>query len=168
MITFLAPKLSCWACAVPVKEPFPRSEQTAGVISFFGVVFIARPTSLLPHSTSTAPASYGTGIDGGITSVNATCPENAQDLDHVTPSQRLRAAGTALIGVGGCVCAYTTIRWIGRPAHPLISLNYFAAWTTAFSLIALLAVLGIDFRLPASLVQWTYLIFLGICGRLGV
>ena len=32
------------------------------------------------------------------------------------------------------------------------------------SLVALLAIPGIDFQLPANLRQWIYLVFLGICG----
>ena len=143
VITFLAPTLTCWACAVLVKEPFPRSEQIAGVVSFLGVVLIARPTSLIPHSSSTAPASSGTGVNGGIGSAYATSPKTSQDLDHATPSQRLAAVGVALIGVGGSVCAYTTIRWIGQRAHPLISVNSFAAWSMVLSLIALLTVPGL-------------------------
>ncbi|KAI9796891.1 MAG: hypothetical protein M1833_005940 [Piccolia ochrophora] len=63
-------------------------------------------------------------------------------------------------------CAYTTIRWIGKRAHPLISVNYFATWCTLVSTCSLIFVPGIDFKLPANLRQWMYLIFLGVCGFL--
>ena len=164
VITFLAPTVACWACSVLIHEPFTRSEQVAGVISFFGVVLIARPTSLLSDVSHSSGSPSGSGIDGGIASTNATSPTDLRGLDNVTPAQRLGAVGVALIGVLGAACAYTTIRWIGKRAHPLISVNYFAAWSTIVSTVALLAVPGIGFRLPASLRQWIYLLFLGICG----
>jgi len=85
-------------------------------------------------------------------------------LDNVTSTQRLGAVGVALVGVLGAACAYTTIRWIGKRAHPLISVNYFAAWSTIVSIVALLAIPSIGFRLPATFRQWLYLIFLGVCG----
>ncbi|KAL9131774.1 MAG: hypothetical protein Q9217_000379 [Psora testacea] len=164
VITFLAPTVACWACSVLIHEPFTRSEQIAGVISFFGVVLIARPTSFLPKASQAKASPISTGTDGGMASTNATTPMDLQIIDNVTPTQRLGAVGVALTGVLGAACAYTTIRWIGKRAHPLISVNYFAAWCTIVSTVALLAIPSIGFRLPASLHQWIYLLFLGICG----
>lgn len=106
------------------------------------------------------------GAGDGIPSTNATIPADLQGPNHVTSAQRLSAVGVALVGVLGAASAYTTIRWIGKRAHPLISVNYFAAWATIVSTVALLAVPGIGFRLPANARQWFYLVFLGICGFL--
>lgn len=164
MITFLAPIVACWACSFLLHEPFTRNEQIAGIISFLGVVLIARPTSLLPHHSDVPPV--GSGAGDGIPSTNVTIPANLQGPNHVTSAQRLSAVGVALIGVLGAASAYTTIRWIGKRAHPLISVNYFAAWATLVSTVALIAVPGIDFKLPANVRQWVYLVFLGICGFL--
>ena len=164
MITFLAPTVASWACSFLLHEPFTRNEQIAGVISFLGVVFIARPTSLLPHHSDVPPIASGAGE--GVLSVNATVPAGSQEVNHVTSAQRLGAVGVALIGVLGAASAYTTIRWIGKRAHPLISVNYFAVYTTIVSTVVLLAVPGIDFRLPANVRQWVYLVSLGICGFL--
>ena len=163
VITFLAPIVACWACSVLIHEPFTRSEQFAGGVSFLGVVLIARPTSFLPTASDSSPR--GSGGPDGLAATNSTnVHANPQGSDDVTPSQRLSAVGVALVGVLGAACAYTTIRWIGRRAHPLISVNYFAAWSTIVSAIALLVMPGIGFCLPATLTQWTYLLFLGICG----
>ena len=164
MITFLAPIVASWACSYLLHEPFTRNEQIAGIISFLGVVIIAQPASLLPHHSDVPPAASGAG--DGIVLTNATIPAGLHEANHVTSAQRLSAVGVALIGVLGAASAYTTIRWIGKRAHPLISVNYFAAWTTIVSTVALLAVPGIDFQLPANLRQWVYLVFLGICGFL--
>jgi hypothetical protein len=65
--------------------------------------------------------------------------------------------------IGGCG-AMTAIRWIGTRAHPLISVNYFSVWCTIVSLFAVVFVPGIDFRLPANLVEWGLLASLGGCG----
>ena len=62
------------------------------------------------------------------------------------------------------ISAYTTIRWIGKRAHPLISVNYFATWCTIVSTVALLFVPSVPFKLPSSFRQWGLLIFLGISG----
>ena len=154
--------MACWACSILLDEPFTRKEQIAGVISFLGVVLIARPTSLIPHHSDVPPLASGTG--DGFPLINATVPAGLQETNHVTSAQRLSAVGVALIGVLGAASAYTTIRWIGKRAHPLISVNYFAAWTDIVSTVALLAIPGIDFQMPANLRQWVYLVFLGICG----
>lgn len=162
MITFLAPIVACWACSFLLHEPFTRGEQIAGIISFLGVVLIAQPGSLLPHHSTVPPVA--SGASDGLPSTNATTSTGLRGPNHVTSAQRLSAVGVALIGVLGAASAYTTIRWIGKRAHPLISVNYFAAWTTFLSIVALVAVPGIDFRLPANARQWVCLVFLGICG----
>ncbi|KAL6715028.1 hypothetical protein ACLMJK_007289 [Lecanora helva] len=163
VITFLAPIVACWACSFLINEPFTRSEQVAGVISFLGVILIARPSSFFPSHSSSSLA--GSGTADGLPSTNST--QSAHDMHgsaKVTSAQRLSAVGVSLIGVLGAACAYTTIRWIGKRAHPLISVTYFAAWSDIVSIIALLALPNIGFQLPAGLLQWTYLLFLGICG----
>ena len=162
VLSFLAPIVACWACSILLHEPFTRNEQMSAMISFLGVVLIARPTSLLPHHSDVPPIASGAG-DGNSLS-NATVPAGLQEYNHVTSAQRLSAVGAALIGVLGAACAYTTIRWIGKRAHPLIAVNYFAALTTIVSALALVAIPGIDFQLPANLRQWVYLVILGICG----
>jgi drug/metabolite transporter (DMT)-like permease len=168
VITFLAPSLACWACSILIKEPFTRVEQVAGLVSLVGVVFIAKPTSLfagISGSNETPPAS---GSSDSAPPVNGTSPStgipDAGSYENVTPSQRLQAVGIALIGVLGSACAYTTIRWIGKRAHPLISVNYFAAWCFLVSIVMQAVLPGVGFVLPADMKEWGYLIFLGVCG----
>ena len=122
-------------------------EQIAAGVSLFGVVLIARPTAMFSSPDPDVP------------------PPQSQDLaSSVTPAQRLIAIGVALIGVIGSTGAYTTIKWIGQRAHPLISVNIYALWCTVVSTILLAAVPGIDFRLPGSMREWTLLISLGVFG----
>lgn len=104
------------------------------------------------------------GFDHWSHQLNSTGSAGIGALDRVTPAQRFSAIAASLLGVCGAVIAYVTIRWIGKRAHPLISVNYFAAWTASISAIALLVVPGITFRLPSSFQEWAFLLFLGTCG----
>lgn len=164
VLTFLAPGLVCWVCSILIKEPFTRIEQIATVISFTGVILIARPTSFFSSDSSEHHPETGPGdiIHNGTTPTKR--PSDASDYDSVTPEQRLMAVGIAMLGVCGTVVAFTTIRWIGKRAHPLISVNYFAAWCTIVSFVMQLVLPGVGFLLPADAKEWGYLIFLGICG----
>ena len=60
--------------------------------------------------------------------------------------------------------AYTTLRWIGKRAHPLISMTYFAGWCMIVSAVALVAMPSIGFRLPSNYQEWVYLALLGLSG----
>ncbi|KAF1960132.1 hypothetical protein CC80DRAFT_438668 [Byssothecium circinans] len=169
VITFLAPSLACWACSFLINEPFTRMEQIAACVSLFGVVLIARPISLFSFLThNNDPVPPASGDENFIpTPANTTAdvPHRfAADYDSVTPAQRAAAVGIAMLGVFGAAGAYTTIRWIGKRAHPLLSVNYFAIWCTFVSTVMMFALPGVGFLLPTNLKDWTYLIFLGICG----
>lgn len=111
------------------------------------------------------PPAAGTPDVAAPGIVNGTVPgmglPDASNYDNVTPAQRLAAVGLALVGVFGSVCAFTTIRWIGKRAHPLISVNYFAVWCTIVSTIAQFTLPGVGFLLPADAREWGMLIFLG-------
>jgi drug/metabolite transporter (DMT)-like permease len=169
VITFLSPSLACWACSYFINEPFTRMEQIAAYISLFGVVLIARPVSLLTalsHSNEPVPPATGSS-SGDFMPTNMTADPSdhlAAMINNVTPAQRGVAVGIAMLGVLGSAGAYTTLRWIGQRAHPLISVNYFATWCTIVSVVAMLALPNVGFLLPRYLKDWCYLLFLGICG----
>ncbi|RMY79545.1 hypothetical protein D0864_09066 [Hortaea werneckii] len=168
VITFLAPSLACWACSILINEPFGRLEQIAGLVSLVGVALIARPTSLFAAfaSKNSPPATGNSDVMPGGNSTGAASGEDADasSYENVTPEQRLAAVGIALVGVLGAATAYTTIRWIGKRAHPLISVNYFAVWSTIVSTFMMLVLPDVGFLLPADPKEWAYLIFLGTCG----
>ncbi|KAI9727094.1 MAG: hypothetical protein M1828_007295 [Chrysothrix sp. TS-e1954] len=162
VITFIAPSLSCWACSVLLKEPFTRIEQLGALISFIGVTLIARPATFFQE------ASAHTRRDEGFVPVDDPAPVGetmgVADLSTVSGAQRFGAVCVALTGVLGSAMAFTAMRWIGKRAHPLLSVNYFCAWCTIVSAVAMVVLPNVPFALPQTPREWTYLIFLGICG----
>ncbi|PYH95832.1 hypothetical protein BO71DRAFT_322231 [Aspergillus ellipticus CBS 707.79] len=148
VVTFLAPILSCYACSCLIpNETFSRKQQLAGLVSLAGVVLIARP---FPFMRSGAPADPEQGDTPGAT----------DSYHHVL------AIVVALVGVLGASCAYTTIRMIGQRCHPLVSVTYFSSFTTVVALLAMLFVPSIPLELPGTLLEWTLLTGLGVCGFL--
>ncbi|KAK7206585.1 hypothetical protein BZA70DRAFT_293994 [Myxozyma melibiosi] len=140
VISFLSPTVAGFACSIFLHEAFGRIEFIAGLISFAGVILIAQP-GITPPPSST----------GGHT---------------VTSAQRWGAVGVAMVGVFGAAGAFTVIRSIGKRAHPLISVNYFAIWCTIISCIALIATPSIGFVFPSTILQWVLLLSIGVCGFL--
>jgi drug/metabolite transporter (DMT)-like permease len=147
-----------------IKEPFTRIEKIATVISFTGVILIARPSSFFSSPGDVPASGDGDMVPGTNVTTPIKTPSDASDYDNVTAEQRLQAVALAMLGVCGTVVAFTTIRWIGKRAHPLISVNYFAAWCTVVSFVMQFILPGVGFLLPADAKEWAYLIFLGICG----
>ncbi|KAK0741878.1 hypothetical protein B0T21DRAFT_360281, partial [Apiosordaria backusii] len=158
VITFLAPSVAGYICHLLLKDPFTRKEQIASFIALFGVVLIAKPTSLFSSDSSSPPPPSEEG-------------SHRPPGDDATPTQRLFAILVALLGVLGAAGAYSTIRWIGKRTHPLITVNYFSVFSTIVSTAALIICPLLDigqpairFGFPASWYQWFLLGSLGICG----
>jgi drug/metabolite transporter (DMT)-like permease len=172
VLTFLAPILTCYACSILIQgETFSRQQQAAGFLSLVGVVFIARPGNFLGHSSSSP--SGGSGTSGAAGPSNTTLPLSSASPSPssmttkevtVTPHQHLLAVLYAMLGVLGATTAMTTIRKIGTRAHPLISVNYFSTWCTIVSLVAVLVVRSVGFRLPRNVQEWALLAMLGVFG----
>ncbi|KAK4167411.1 hypothetical protein QBC43DRAFT_311811 [Cladorrhinum sp. PSN259] len=159
VITFLAPSVAGYICHLLLKDPYTRKEQIASFVALLGVILIARPTSFF--SSSSSQTQTKTSQDEG----------NPDDDGMITPAQRIFAIFVALVGVLGAAGAFTTIRWIGKRCHPLITVTYFSVWSTVVSTAALLLCpllnIGqpdIKFGLPASAYEWVLLLSLGLCG----
>jgi drug/metabolite transporter (DMT)-like permease len=163
VITFLAPGVAGVICWFALREPFTRIEQLATLVAFLGVVLIARPASLFSHSG-----------DGDNHSSTTEPPESGgiPGTDHeATPEERLIAVGVALLGVFGAAGAFTTLRTIGKRAHPLISVNYFGIISTfiALSMLIFAPILNIQqpalrWVTPTTFKQWILLLPLGVLG----
>lgn len=166
VLSFLGPPLACYICSKLLKEPFTRTEQIAASVSLAGVILIARPTAFF------SPTGEDKTTEGVVESASASTRNTSNiqirtvdsSMQEASPHQRLAAVGMGMVGVLGAATAYTTIRWIGQRAHPLISVNYFASWTTLVSAIALAFVPSVPFVLPHTLRQWLLLLYIGVSG----
>ncbi|KAG6021961.1 hypothetical protein E4U41_002352 [Claviceps citrina] len=200
VITFLAPGVAGFACYLFLREPFTRVERVATLVALLGVVFIAQPGAFFasgpldeasqvphrhhhhhPHLLLLHPGRpqqqqrrqmhhhhhhprVGTDADQPHSSIPG--------LDHqTTPQERILAVAVGLLGVLGAAGAFTTLRAIGKRAHPLISVNAFAVICTAVCVtcLALGPVLDIGqpslrWVPPASARQWLLLLSLGVFG----
>ncbi|XXG97530.1 slightly ste11-like protein [Hypoxylon texense] len=169
VITFLAPNIAGYICHVLIHEPFTRKEQIASFIALGGVILITRPVSLFSGTPSSTTGSIEAEVIANVTAVETS---QYPGSNHVTTSaERLGAIGMALLGVLGGAGAFTSLRWIGKRAHPLTSINYFSAWCVVVSTVTLTLAPALDYgqpelrlELPHSLRQWAFLIFIGVCG----
>ena len=138
-----------FTCSVipSLKEPFALAEKIGGLVSLVGVILIAQPTFLFHPSSSAMFAQFKGSVP------------------HVTPHQRTLAVIVALIGVIGSSSAYTTIRVIGKRAHPLLSVTYLAAMTILLSLVGIFTIPSVGGMIfPKDPIEWGLLAAIGISG----
>lgn len=116
----------------------------AGIIALTGVLFIARPTFLFPDH----------GVEGTSALLTDTPKDGLVPTVPVTPAERSIAVLCAILGAFGAATAYSTIRVIGKRAHSLVSVNYFAMIATIGSCLIILLHPQLKFELPQSPLQW--------------
>ncbi|KAI2615265.1 EamA-like transporter family-domain-containing protein [Hypoxylon sp. NC1633] len=160
VISFLVPTMTALLCFVALREPFTVREAIAGLVAFAGVLFIARPTFLFSQHGEQKP-----GED--ITRIFVT--DKSQGIVPAvpaTPAERAGAVLLAVVGTLGAAAAYSTIRVIGKRAHSLVSVNYFAVLATVGSFFIILVHPDLQFETPQNATQWTLLVAIGIAGFL--
>ncbi|KAI1804290.1 hypothetical protein F4811DRAFT_520668 [Daldinia bambusicola] len=160
VISFLVPTMTALVCFVALGEPFTVKEAIAGLIAFSGVLFIARPTFLFPQHKTQEP-----DLDG-MRLFMVDQPKGIVPSVPATPAERTVAALLAVIGTFGAAAAYSTIRVIGKRAHSLVSVNYFAVLATVGSFLIILVVPDLQFKIPETVTQWLLLTAIGIAGFL--
>jgi drug/metabolite transporter (DMT)-like permease len=164
VITFIIPTLTALVCFIWLREPFTVREALAALIAFTGVLLVARPAWLFP----TPPVDPITGepepnvlnVLVELTSASRATPT------PISPTQRTLAVFAAILGAFGASTAYATIRVIGKRAHSLISVNYFAAIATVGSALVLLVHPDLHFVMPESASQWGLIAIIGLTGFL--
>ncbi|KAH9007499.1 EamA-like transporter family-domain-containing protein [Lactarius hengduanensis] len=143
VLTFIAPILTSFSGAVFLKEPLSFRETLSGLCSFLGVVLIARPQFLFGSQAFSDPSE-----------------------ELVTPAQRMISIAAALIGVLGATAMFTVLRVIGKRAHILQSLNFFASQCVLGSTLGMVL-----FKVPLVVptrVLWLAMMFVvGILGLIG-
>jgi drug/metabolite transporter (DMT)-like permease len=148
VITFLIPTMTAIVCFLWLREPFTLKEAFCSLIAFFGVLFVARPSWLF------------------LSSPIADQPDGKASTPPITPHQRTLAIMVAILGTFGASLAYATIRVIGKRAHSLISVNYFAFIATLGSTIVILVHPDLHFVMPKSPSQWGLIAIIGLFGFL--
>jgi len=141
------PIVTAYSCSIFLSQPFTRKELLAGLIALAGIIIIAHPAAIFGK------------VDDSITTTR-----KSEEVDDVTPTQRLIAIAVSIVGVLGAVGAYTCIRVIGDRAHALISVNYFSVLATSVSAMALVLIPGIGFTMPQGAREWLLLVALGVLG----
>ncbi|RPD56854.1 hypothetical protein L226DRAFT_513609 [Lentinus tigrinus ALCF2SS1-7] len=160
VLQFLSPIFTAIAGAVFLREAFSWREAAAGVTSLLGVVLIARPAFLF--GSGLHDDSIAQGVDNVMPRMVA---EVAAD-GSVTSAQRVTAVGIALLGAVGAAGAYTTIRHIGKRAHPLHNLVAYSVLCVIVTTIAMIVM-----RTPVVVpTRWEWLLtllFIGLAGFTG-
>ncbi|KAI9059468.1 DUF6-domain-containing protein [Trametes sanguinea] len=156
VLTFLAPMCTAITGAVLLHEPFSWREALAGLASLLGVVLIARPEFLFGKQHQVVPPiDIGHVVEGVHNEVG--------DILTVTPAQRVGAVGVALLGVLGATGAYTSIRAVGKRAHPLHNLVSFSSQCVIVATLAMIIM-----RTPVVVpMRWDWLLMLLLIGLFG-
>lgn len=149
MITFLVPTGTAIVCFIWLREPFTWKEALCSFIAFTGVLFVARPPWLFPQSPI---------------AVDPNQPEGKVPTPDISPEQRTVAVLVAIFGALGASLAYASIRVVGKRAHSLVSVNYFAFISTVGSTIVILVHPDLHFVIPKTLSQWGLIVIIGIFG----
>ncbi|KAF8258680.1 hypothetical protein EI94DRAFT_1753930 [Lactarius quietus] len=143
VLTFIAPILTGFSGAVFLKEPLSIKETLAGLCSFVGVVLIARPEFLFGNHASSNPGE-----------------------EQATPAERLTSVAAALMGVLSATATFTVLRAIGKRAHILHCLTFFASQCLLGSTLGMIL-----FKVPLVIptqVMWLAMLFVvGILGLIG-
>lgn len=144
-ISFLTPMVTAFFAWVLLSEKYSVLEAICAVVSLAGVLLIAKPSFLFGSESE------------------AEVPEND---NAESSSSRLRLVATAmgLMGVCGASAVYVLLRKIGKLAHPLISVSYFALLTCLVTFAATLLIPSLSFQTPHTPRQWFLFVLIGISG----
>ncbi|KAG1861846.1 drug/metabolite transporter superfamily [Suillus tomentosus] len=140
VLVFLTPLTAAVAGSIFLKESYSVKQAIAGIFSLLGVVLIGRPAFLF----------------GSLDVVT-------QGLSDVAPAQRLVGVVACMVSVLGNTGAYTSIRTIGKRAHPMHVMSYFSLWCTIMSSLGMV-VFDIPVVYPTS---WMWILLLLMVGVFG-
>lgn len=166
VITFLVPTMTAFICFIFLREPFTPKEALAGFIAFSGVLFVARPPWLFPETPIDPITGQPEPEIGKLSMFTMKVLRAIAPVPHVSPTQRTLATLVAILGTLGASTAYSTIRLIGKRAHSLISVNYFAAIATLGSATIILVHPDLHFVIPKYWTQWGLIAVIGLTGFL--
>lgn len=162
-ISFLVPTWTAILCYVWLKEPYRIQEAVSGLISLAGVLLIARPAFLFGGAS---PVAAPDNRNAAMTMFIVDGPHEGLPVGPPSSPQRTLAVLCSIVGTFAAAAAYSTIRVIGKRAHSLVSVNYFAVLSTTGSALIILVHPDLHFILPQGAVQWILLAVIGVAGFL--
>ncbi|KAK6464728.1 EamA-like transporter family-domain-containing protein [Scheffersomyces coipomensis] len=144
-ITFLIPMVTAFLAWAMLHEKYSLLEAICSIVSLGGVILIAKPHFIFGSESDTE-----TSID--------------ESIESSSTEKRLLATAVGLIGVCGASSVYIVLRKIGKQAHPLLSVSYFALTCCIISFVAILIIPGLQFVLPSNGYQWLLFCLIGFSG----
>ena len=142
-ITFLIPLVTPFFAWMVLAERYSVLEAMCAVLSFGGILLIAKPEFIF------GPPSQ---------------LELSSDLEFSSSKLRVVATIVALLGVCGASSVYVLLRRIGKAAHPLLSVSYFALLTCLICLVSTLVIPTVKFQAPRTLRQMVLFLLIGLSG----
>ncbi|KAG2364751.1 drug/metabolite transporter superfamily [Suillus spraguei] len=141
VLLFLTPLMTAVVGSIFLKESYSISQTVAGVCSLLGVILVYRP-----------PFLFGS---------NPVIPDGGHLLER-TAAERLAGIGACMISVLGLTGAYISMRAIGKRAHSMHVMSYFALLCTIVASLCM-----IIFNIPVVYpTRWMWLLLL-IIGSFG-
>ncbi|OWB54953.1 hypothetical protein B5S28_g815 [[Candida] boidinii] len=176
VLTFLSPTVTAIMAWWFLKERYTKIEAIGGIVSFIGVILIARPYFIFGAPIPEKPASSSVveAVTEGAAKVlkaaanamgsSSSSSSNDRSVETTNPMLRLLGSASALSSVFGTGVAMCCIRKVGFNAHPLISVTYFSFITLLISFFGILLVPGLQFEIPTTYKQWILLSIIGFTG----
>ncbi|KAK6202716.1 uncharacterized protein RJT21DRAFT_21292 [Scheffersomyces amazonensis] len=144
-ITFLIPMVTAFLAWTMLRESYSILEAVCSIISLGGVILIAKP-----HFIFGSESDSETSVD--------------ESIESSSTEKRLLATAVGLVGVCGASSVYIILRKIGKQAHPLLSVSYFALTCCIITFVAILIIPGLSFVLPSNGYQWLLFCLIGFSG----
>lgn len=143
-ITFFIPMTTAFLAWVMLRENYLVIEALCGLISLAGVVLIAKPNFIFGDTKETKSTD--------------------EAIESLSTEKRLLASGVGLVGVFGASFVYIILRKIGKRAHPLLSVSYFAMICVVVTFTLLLVLPSMSFAIPQNKHQWYLFSVIGFSG----
>jgi len=132
------------------------------LIALTGVLLVARPPFLFGKKAtqpivtlSDSSNTLATGaFDVASSTIYYSSLASSTASQQPSPTERSVAVLVAIFGTFSAALAYATIRVIGKRAHSLVSVNYFAFMATLVSTAIILVHPDLHFVLPRGMKQW--------------
>ncbi|ODQ53637.1 hypothetical protein SAICODRAFT_91445 [Saitoella complicata NRRL Y-17804] len=138
-ITFLGPMVTPIFCWFFLKEEYTVIEACAGVVSFSGVMVVARGSPSTDAAVIGHTGRIGENVTGNV----------AEDAAMTDARQKVFTVVVAVVCILAGASAVTSMRAVGKRAHPLILTHYFSSFSAIFSLI-LIPLSGVKFVPPTQ------------------